>query len=216
MGNGRPRLRIAILGVLLASALCAARSGYSQQDPQKEQLDRQYQAAVADYEAGRYAQAAGQLEKLLPYAPKSFELRELLGMAYVALNQDDKAIAHLKAAVQINPESAEARTNYGAALMHAGEAIPFECFANHARRKRADFHDMIGETERACFVCNSAEDNGRIGEAVIFAIKDELRCAQLVSNNRRAWSVELSVCDLNRESLGRSAHDLAGTDCREK
>lgn len=121
MGNCRPRLRLAILVVLLASALCPARSAHAQQDPQKEQLDRQYQAAVADYEAGRYAQAAGQLEKLLPYAPKSFEMHELLGMAYVALNQDDKAVAHLKAAVQINPESAEARTNYGAALMHAGE-----------------------------------------------------------------------------------------------
>ncbi len=53
-------------------------------DPPKQKLDRQYQAAVADYDAGRYAQAANELQHLLPYAPKSYELHELLGMVYVS------------------------------------------------------------------------------------------------------------------------------------
>jgi tetratricopeptide (TPR) repeat protein len=104
--------------LLLTGAFGAARA----EDAQKDKLDRQYQSAVADYNAGRYAQAADQLEKLLPYAPKSFEIHELLGLSYAGLSQDDKAIDHLKAAVQINPESAEARTNLGASFMHAGEA----------------------------------------------------------------------------------------------
>ena len=82
------------------------------EDAQQNKLDRQYQAAVADYEAGRYPQAADQLEKLLPYAPRSYELQELLGMVYASLSQNDKAIDHLKTAVQIKPDLAEARTNW--------------------------------------------------------------------------------------------------------
>src|SRR6266702_1922994 len=92
------------------------------QDSSKQNLDRQYQTAVSDYEAGRYAQAAGELEKLLPYAPRSYELHELLGMVYAAQSLNDKAIDHLKTAVQIKPETAEARINLGATLAHAGKA----------------------------------------------------------------------------------------------
>jgi tetratricopeptide (TPR) repeat protein len=92
------------------------------EDTQKEKLDRQYQSAVADYDAGRYAQAADQLEKLLPYAPGSYEIHELLGMVYASLSQNDQAIDHLKMAVQIKPKLAEARTNLGATLLRAGKA----------------------------------------------------------------------------------------------
>ena len=92
------------------------------EDTQKEKLDRQYQSAVADYDAGRYAQAADQLERLLPYAPGSYEIHELLGMVYASLSQNDQAIDHLKMAVQIKPKLAEARTNLGATLLRAGKA----------------------------------------------------------------------------------------------
>ena len=92
------------------------------QTPPKQDLDRQYHAAVSDYEAGRYAQAAAQLEKLLPYAPRSYELHELLGMVYASQSMNDKAIEHLKTAVEIKPELAEARINLGAALSRAGKA----------------------------------------------------------------------------------------------
>ena len=89
------------------------------QDTQK--LDKEYQSAVADYEAGRYAQAAARLEPLLPFASKSFEIHELLGMVYASLPDGDKAIEHLKTAVQIKPNSGEARTNLGAALLRSGK-----------------------------------------------------------------------------------------------
>jgi tetratricopeptide (TPR) repeat protein len=108
-----------MLAPLLACALCLFGEA-----PQKRNLDQQYQAAVADYEAGRYAEAADQLERLLPYVPKSFELHELLGMVYGALSQNDKAIDHLKAAVQLKPDSGEARTNLGASLLRAGKTEP--------------------------------------------------------------------------------------------
>src|SRR5436305_8406319 len=114
--GARTRLGLNMAGLVLLCTLAAAH------DPPKTSLDRQYHAAVSDYQAGRYPQAASELEKLLPYAPKSYELHELLGMVYAAQSMDDKAIDHLKMAVQIKPELAEARVNLGATLVRAGEA----------------------------------------------------------------------------------------------
>ena len=88
----------------------------------KEQLDRQYQSAVANYEAGKFSEAANQLESLLPYAQKSFEVHELLGLVYASLSKHSKAEDQLKIAVQLNPNSAAARTNLGASLVHSGKA----------------------------------------------------------------------------------------------
>jgi tetratricopeptide (TPR) repeat protein len=106
--------------ILCALLLCAAFA--AAEDNQEQKLNRQYQSAVADYDAGRYRQAATQLESLLPYAPKSFEIHELLGMVYASLSEDAKAIEHLDAAVRLKPDSAVARTNLGASLSHSGNA----------------------------------------------------------------------------------------------
>ena len=113
----KPRTRFTILSCLLVCVALAAG-----EDTQKQKLDRQYQSAVADYEAQRYSAAAEQLEKLLPYAPESFEIHELLGLTYASLSQNGKAMEHLKKAVQLQPNSAEARTNFGTSLLQSGSA----------------------------------------------------------------------------------------------
>jgi len=110
--------------ILALTAIASLNAGA--QDPQKQKLDREYQAAVADYEAGRYTQAADELQHLLPYAPRSYELHELLGMVYVAEGESDKAIDQLKTAVQIKPDLAEARVNLGVTLVHARQAAAAE------------------------------------------------------------------------------------------
>jgi tetratricopeptide (TPR) repeat protein len=92
------------------------------QDQLKQDLDRQYQLAVNDYDAGRYTQAANELEKVLPYATTSSTVHELLGLVYASLNESDKALEQLKAAVQLKPDWLEARTNLGTALLHSGKA----------------------------------------------------------------------------------------------
>ena len=112
-----PRFRLAILGSLLTCATFA-----TAEDNQKEKLDRQFQSAVAQYDAGRFAEAAAQLEDLLPHVPNNFEVEELLGLTYSALSQDTKAIEHLDAAVRLKPDSAAARTNLAASLSHSGKA----------------------------------------------------------------------------------------------
>jgi len=92
------------------------------QDTETQKLDRQFQSALAQYNAGQFAQASVQLEDLLPHAPDSFEIHELLGLVYAKLSQEDKAIEHLEAAVRLKPKSAAARENLAASLSHAGNA----------------------------------------------------------------------------------------------
>jgi tetratricopeptide (TPR) repeat protein len=111
-----PQFRLCFFGFLLICALPAAT-----EDTPSQKLDRQFQSAVAQYNAGRFAEAAEQLEKLLPQAPQSFEIHELLGLVYAAELQDSKALEHLEIAVRLKPDSAAARTNLAANLSHAGK-----------------------------------------------------------------------------------------------
>jgi tetratricopeptide (TPR) repeat protein len=131
----RSRYRLMLIGTILTCATLT-----SAQDPQKQQLDREYQSAVSDYDAGRYAAAAEELEHLLPYAPNSFEIHELLGLVYASLSQDAKAQEHLKLAVQLKPDSAVARTNLGTSLLHAGKtALAGEQFLKALELEPNDF-----------------------------------------------------------------------------
>jgi tetratricopeptide (TPR) repeat protein len=163
------RLSLLIL-VVLAWTICSAG-----QDTQK--LDKEYRSAVADYEAGRYTQAAARLEPLLPFAPNSFEIHELLGMVYASLPDGDKAIEHLKIAVQIKPDSGEARTNLGATLLHFGKidlageqfrkAVTLEPKSYDANHNLGEFFIQKGKVtdaqpflEQAYTINPTAYDNG--------------------------------------------------------
>jgi tetratricopeptide (TPR) repeat protein len=169
----RPRFRVAICCVLLAG--CAAFA--PAQESQKQKLDRQYQEAVATYEAGRYAEAAAQLERLLPYAPDSFAIHEILGLSYASLGQEKKALPHLETAVRLQPDSAAGRTSLATLLSHLGktelareqfrkalELAPQDFDANH---NLGEFYIQSGKVadalpllERAQQIDSSSYDNG--------------------------------------------------------
>src|SRR5260370_10875148 len=107
------RLRVVCLALLpLAACLHAqdAPGGSTQR------VDRKFQAAVAQYESGRFPEAAAALESLLREVPESFEVHELLGLVYSAQSEDAKAAEHLEKAVRLKPDSAAARTNLGTNL----------------------------------------------------------------------------------------------------
>ncbi|HKU20766.1 MAG TPA: tetratricopeptide repeat protein [Terriglobales bacterium] len=110
------RLRSSFLLLALAFA-----SGILAGAQQNRTLDRQFQAAVTDYNSGKYAQAATTLEALLPHAPNSFEVHELLGLVYSAQQQNLKAGEQLEEAVRLNPSSAPARGNWATVLMRLGK-----------------------------------------------------------------------------------------------
>lgn len=102
----RSRLRVFALTSL---GMLACLSGWAADQP--KDLDRQFQSAVAEYNSGRFPEAAAQLESLLREVPESFEVHELLGLVYSAESRDAKASEHLERAVHLKPDSTAARTN---------------------------------------------------------------------------------------------------------
>jgi tetratricopeptide (TPR) repeat protein len=108
-----------ISSVLLALLACISAAG---SDPgQSQDLDREFQTAVAEYDSGRFAEAATQLENLVRETPESFEVHELLGLVYSAQSEDAKANEHLMKAVHLKPDSAPARTNLAANFARLGK-----------------------------------------------------------------------------------------------
>lgn len=103
-----------ILLILFALAL-PAHAG------QDQVLDREFQAAITQYDSGHYAEAAAKLEDLVRKVPENFEVHELLGLVYSAQSLDARANPHLEKAVQLNPDSAPARTNLAANLVRLGK-----------------------------------------------------------------------------------------------
>lgn len=88
---------------------------------QKRDLDGEFKAAVAQYDSGKYPEAAAQLERLVREVPESFEVQELLGLVYAAQSQNDNANEHLEKAVRLKPDSATAHTNLGNNLLRLGK-----------------------------------------------------------------------------------------------
>ncbi len=144
---------------------------------QKPDLDREFKAAVAQYEAGQYAEAATQLEKLVREVPESFEVQELLGLVYAAQSQNDKANPHLEKAVRLKPDSATARTNLGNNLLRLDKlSLAEQQFKKAAALAPRDFepNHNLGEfyvrsskvpeaipfLERAQRITPSSYDNG--------------------------------------------------------
>jgi len=100
--------------VFLALLACISAAAAGPQ--QRRDLDLEFQAAVAQYDSGRYAEAAAKLENLVREVPESFDVQELLGLVYSAQSQDARATQHLQKAVNLKPDSAPARTNLAANL----------------------------------------------------------------------------------------------------
>src|SRR5260370_16182270 len=92
------------------------------QNTQPQERDRIFQSAVSQYESGHYAEAIPPLEKLLGDVPESFEVHELLGLAYAAQSQDIKANEHLAKAVRIKPHSVAAPSNLSASYEPLGQS----------------------------------------------------------------------------------------------
>jgi tetratricopeptide (TPR) repeat protein len=110
--------------LLLAGAQAAAVGSQQAQGQRTQRLNQEFQSAEAQYDAGHFAEAATQLEKLLREAPESFEIHELLGLVYAEESQDALANQHLEKAVHLNPASAVARTNLATNLVRMGKLEP--------------------------------------------------------------------------------------------
>ena len=86
----------------------------------EEELDK----GIENYNRGgaeNYQKAAEHFLKANAIDPKDSKVLLYLGRVQNALFQDDKAVASLKAAVEIDPDYQEARASYAAALLDAGD-----------------------------------------------------------------------------------------------
>lgn len=106
---------------MMPVCLTAAGQQQSQEQNRGQALDRDFQAAVTHYNAGKFAEATAELEILVGQAPDRVQVQELLGLVYSAQSQDEKAYAHLDKAVRLKPDSAQARTNLAANLVRLGK-----------------------------------------------------------------------------------------------
>jgi tetratricopeptide (TPR) repeat protein len=188
------RFRPAIIAALLAVAGLAAAQNNPSPSPNTT-LDQQFQSAVAQYHAGRFADAATQLEDLLPRVPKSFEVHELLGLVYAAQSLDTKAAEQLEIAVRLKPDSASARTNLAAALVQAGntsqageqfhKALELEPHDYDANHNLGEFYIQTGNIaeatpllEQAQHINPSSYDNG-YDLALAYSLTGKLSQARL-------------------------------------
>ena len=166
---------------------------------QKQDLDAEFKAAVAEYESRKYPEAAAQLEKLVREVPESFEVQELLGLVYAAQSQNDKANEHLEKAVRLKPDSATARTNLGNNLLRLGKfdlaeqqfkraaaLDPQDYEANHNLGEFYARSNKIAEAvplfERAQRIDPSAYDNG-YDLALAYLLTGCLRDARQIIHN---------------------------------
>jgi tetratricopeptide (TPR) repeat protein len=139
--------RLCLLCFALLSLALSVRAQNASSSP-NERLDREFQAAVAQYESGRLPEASAALEALLREVPESFEVHELLGLVYSAQSQDAKASAHLEKAVRLKPVSASARMNFAINLVRLGKLQPAEAQFKKALElepKNYDANHNLGE-----------------------------------------------------------------------
>jgi tetratricopeptide (TPR) repeat protein len=181
---------------------------------QDQHLDQEFQAAIAQFDSGHYAEAATKLEALLQQVPESFEVQELLGLVYSAQSQDANANTHLEKAVRLNPRSAPARTNLAANLVRLGkndrageqfkkaaELDPQNFDTNH---NLGEFYvqakkvaDAVPFLERAQGINPSSYDNGY-----------DLSLAYLVSG--RLVDARRQIQDLLKQKNTAELHNMLG------
>ena len=190
-----PGNRLTLLLLLVISSALAVATA---QD--RSVLERDFQAALAQYNAGQFAEAATRLERLSRDLPASFEVHELLGLAYSAQSLDAQASEHLERAVRLKPDSAAARTNFAASLARQGKFIPAEEQLKMAVRlepRNYDANHNLGELYVRA---------GKIATAVTF-----LEQAQRInpSSYDNGYDLSLAYLHVSRPAEARKLiHDL--------
>ena len=85
-----------------------------------------FQSAYSAYQAGQFADAEKQLQRLASMAPASFEVHELLGLTYAALSDNARAVKQLTLAAHLQPRSVAAINNLATSLVRGGKLAEAE------------------------------------------------------------------------------------------
>jgi tetratricopeptide (TPR) repeat protein len=110
-----------VAALLLFAAFSPSRAATQTETESRKTLDRNFQSALAHFNSKQYTAARQELESLAKALPDSFEVHELLGLAYSAEGHEEKATAPLEQAVHLRPESGPARNNLATNLARLGK-----------------------------------------------------------------------------------------------
>ena len=105
------------LGLFLGFFLLEAQGDFAWESVrQRLELDREAKSSMDYYNRGRTYRRMGQTakavlhwERTVELAPQRVAFRVALSNAYYALDQYDRAAEHIRAAVRLNPDSADLR-----------------------------------------------------------------------------------------------------------
>ncbi|HEY1679150.1 MAG TPA: tetratricopeptide repeat protein [Candidatus Sulfotelmatobacter sp.] len=193
---------------MLASVLSVA------QDKHAQRLDREFQSAVAQYDAGHLPEAAVQLEKLVREAPQVFEVHELLGLVYAAQARDAQATQQLDAAVRIKPNDPAARTNLATSLIRTGKladaeeqlkkAVTFDPHSYDANHNLGEVYIREGKLDAAIPYLKIAHD----ANASSYDNEYDLALAYLYTNKPK--SARQIVQTLLQAKNAAELHNLLG------
>lgn len=213
--------------VLLCSVAISGAEANSGSD---QELNREFQSAVSHYNAGRFDEAASELEALLPRTPKSFEVHELLGLVYSEQRKEAQALEQLQVAVNLKPDSAAARTNLAASLVRAGKlplaeeqfhkAIVLEPRSYEANHNLGELYAQSGRLKEAVPYLKNAQalqpsyDNGYNLALAYFLVGElvpasDLAHALLREKNTGELHNLLGQIDEKREQFVDAANEFA-------
>jgi tetratricopeptide (TPR) repeat protein len=180
--------------LLIGVALCTPAMAGQAEPRQAEAQTREFQSALAHYNSGQYLEAVRELESLREQNPASFEVHELLGLAYSAAGKDHPANLNFEKAVQLRPESALARANLAVNLAHLGRKD----------RAEAEFKKAI-QLEPDSFEANHDLGEFYARDDKVIAAIPYLKKAQMIdpSSYANGYDLALAYSETNDLNLAR-------------
>ncbi len=155
------------LFLFMGAAVCAALFARLIQAQNTNEVQKEFAAAVSDYESGQFAKAASELESLTRRLPSSFRVQELLGLVYSAESRNLEANLHFRRAVQLRPGSAAARANLAINLSRLGRKSQAEAEFKQALRMDPGSYQLNENFGQFCL------RSGKLAEAVPYLAKAE-------------------------------------------
>ena len=215
----RPQFRLVVLSF---AACCASLAAQRNRQPNQKLWISEFQSAVAQYDAGNFAEAAAQLEKLsYPTRRKASKSMSFSGLVYAAQSKDAKAVEQLQIAVRLKPDSAAAQNQSGSEPSSTRESQT-RPESNSARRSPWSRDDFEANHNLAEFYIQS----GKIAEALPLLEKAQRDQSLLLRQWLRpgAGLFPHRAAQRSRASLSRrivqqkntgELHNLLGQDRRE-
>lgn len=159
--------------------------------------DKQFQVAVAHYQAKEYQLAKADLQPLLVRFPENFEVNQLMGLVYVATGNDRMAVIFFRKASAVQPQATSVRVQLANSLLRLGDKLTAELEFKQALK--LDPQNFEANRALAGFYTST----GKLSSAIPY-----LEMAQHADPSSYAVGRDLALAYFRTHDLS-SAHDQA-------